>query len=360
MNQRFRVLQELGEQFERASEAADVDQSRSLGGTRLLAIGLGLRRGSTRVWAVIGAAGVALIAGIATAVVLLSSSAPVAYAGWTPTPTTPTSAALPAGTPVCNPPPSRTPGSQPSSGKLVLTDVRGRYTAVMYVFGDFVRVCMSDGNSGAGSEGDGLVLRFYAAPGPDELGLPSGGSGALNGFSVANTNQPLPEPFQRILQAIQNPTLRARHAEVFRQLLADGVEANVYGRAGRDVAAVTFVFGDGITVDATVQNGWYFAWWPGVDQPTSVQVITQSGQHIDSQMPGRSCMRGSSGCGVFAGLQAHPELCQHGARLPVCQNLPAAGAPAKTTATTSTTTTATTTTPTTTASTTNTQSPTTP
>jgi hypothetical protein len=48
--------------------------------------------------------------------------------------------------------------------------------------------------------------------------------------------------------------------------------------AGNNVSAVTFDFTDGPTVDATVHNGWYFAWWPNLDNPTSVQITTTSGQ----------------------------------------------------------------------------------
>jgi len=214
---------------------------------------------------------------------------------------------LAAATAACNRVAQKT-GDPEMTGKPVLADVRGRYTAAIYVFGIHVSVCISDGDAVAGTEGDALVLGSDAAPGADQLGIPGGGSGGLKGFSPAvNADQPLPEQLQRILQATQNPTIRARHAAVFRRLLADGVETNVYGLAGSDVTAVTFVFSDGIAVDATIQNGWYFAWWPGLDQPNSVQVTTKSGQNINSQMASPNCKPGSSGC-VFAGLQPHPAL----------------------------------------------------
>ena len=63
-----------------------------------------------------------------------------------------------------------------------------------------------------------------------------------------------------------------------------GVESDDFGMAGSDVSAVTFDFAGGLTVDATVQNGWYFAWWPTLDDPASVQITTTSGADADRRM----------------------------------------------------------------------------
>ena len=70
------------------------------------------------------------------------------------------------------------------------------------------------------------------------------------------------------------------------------------GLAGDDVSAVEFQFADGSTVDATVQNGWYFAWWPGHAWPTSVKV-TANAATTTSPMSLSACQRGPSRC-VFA------------------------------------------------------------
>ena len=199
MNQRFRVLQELGEQFERASEAADVNRGRSLCGTRLFGDRRGLAQGSRRLWAAIGAGGLALIAGI----VMRLCCCPQARQSPTPGGPRRRHRRRSRPRPQCVIPRGSATGSQPSRGKLVLTDVRGRYIAVMYVSGIFVPFACQDGRPRGMVRRRPLILRFYAAPGPDQLGLPSGGSGALNGFSAPKTNQPLPEPFQRILHAIQ-------------------------------------------------------------------------------------------------------------------------------------------------------------
>lgn len=231
----------------------------------------------------LGAAAAAVAAAIGVAVVLLTSAAPVAYAGWSPIPTTPTPAAVRAAMAACD---AMHPG--PLAAKAfgrspVLVDARGRYTALVFVAGDDVSDCISDGlrkHTGVG----GSNLTFDAKPGRDQLGLFSGeGGGSDLGFAGVN-----------------------------------GGEKHLFGMAGRDVTGVKFVFAKGITVDATVENGWYFAWWPyqrdpprGVlppaSNPTSVVVTTSSGKTFASPLPSKSCHPGHPGC-VFAGFKRKSPL----------------------------------------------------
>ncbi len=217
-------------------------------------------------WPAVGGISAALAAGVVAAVVLLSSSAPAAYAGWTPVPTTPSPAALASATAACNW--ERRGLSGPvMHGRPVLSDARGRYTAALYVFGDRVFECISDGiRDHTGSGMNNMTLRFYAAPRPDQLGLPAGGGGSAPGFSPADQ------------------------------------ETHLEGRAGSDIATVTFTFADRTTVHATVQNGWYFAWWPRNDYPTSVHIRTTAGATITSPMPASKCRAHAKSC-VFAGFR---------------------------------------------------------
>ncbi|MGC9221850.1 MAG: hypothetical protein ACP5H2_10955 [Solirubrobacteraceae bacterium] len=244
-----------------------------------------------KLWAAIGASGTALTAGIITAIVLLSSGAPAAYAGWTPVPATPRPAAVATATAACN----DANGSPVLTGRPVVTDARGIYTAAIYTFGDDTWICISDGQRDDSELSmNRLVLASYAAPGPDQIGLPTGGGGSAQGFDEPSTAQS-----NATLQNLPGPVAR-REA-----ILRRGLETHLAGRAGKDVSAVKFLFVNATTVDATVQNGWYFAWWPGLDNPTSVQVTTSSGT-VTSQMPGQQCRTGSSSC-VFAGVgQALP------------------------------------------------------
>lgn len=219
-----------------------------------------------RVWAAIGTGGTALAGGVVAAILMLSSGASVAE-GWTAVPGAPSGAAVAAATAACNWVNNRN-GPPVLTGTPVLTDRRGSYTAAIYVDGRVAHICISNGHHKATSIGmNDRILGFEALPGPDQLGNPSGGSGPRPGFPGSA-----------------------------------GQESDVQGLAGWDVSAVSLDFADGSAVDATVQNGWYFAWWPNGNWPTSVRVTTSKGI-LTSPMSPAACRPDTTGC-VFAGL--HP------------------------------------------------------
>jgi hypothetical protein len=72
-----------------------------------------------------------------------------------------------------------------------------------------------------------------------------------------------------------------------------------YGRAGRDVTSVEFVFAKHPAIEAVLHNGWYLAVVPdGNDrglQPSSVRVTTSAGT-VTSPPPGAKCNSGPSSC----------------------------------------------------------------
>jgi hypothetical protein len=155
------------------------------------------------------------------------------------------------------------------TGQAVLSETSGRYTATVYhPTGSQVFVCMTHGGRGAGAQMSNFGPRGIRKPGPDQLIQLGGGAGAAPGFPGGNPNQ-LPAQYRD-----QSSATKQR----FRRLLARGVESDTVGMAGSHVSGVKLVFNHGPTVDATIQNGWYFAWWPTLDQPTSVQITTTSGQ----------------------------------------------------------------------------------
>lgn len=214
----------------------------------------------------IGAGATALVGGVVVAIVMLSSGASVAE-GWTAVPSAPSAAAVAAATAACNWVNDRN-GPPVLRGTPVLTDGRGSYTAAIYVDGHTTHICISNGQHEAtGIATNGRILSIEAAPGPGQLGLPSGGGGSAPGFPGSL-----------------------------------GQEGDVYGLAGREVSAVTFEFADRGAVEATVQNGWYFAWWPGDSRPSSVRVTTSTGTS-SSPMSGPACVPETTGC-VFAGSKA--------------------------------------------------------
>jgi hypothetical protein len=201
---------------------------------------------------------------------MLSSGASVAE-GWTAVPSAPSAAAVAAATAACNwlhdlnGPPILT-------GTPVLTDGRGSYTAAIYVNGHTAHICISNGqHTGTSLAMDDMSLFFDASPGPDQLGNPSGDGGGAPGFPGTDGTTTTPGGYE-----------------------------DVHGLAGSDVSAVRFDFADGSTVNATVQNGWYFAWWPGDSWPTSVRVTTSSTGTLTSPMSVAACVSEPTGC-VFAG-----------------------------------------------------------
>ncbi len=221
-----------------------------------------------RLWAAMGTGGTALTGGLVAAILMLSSGASVAE-GWTAVPSAPSAAAVAAATAACNWAHDQN-GPPVLTGTPVLTEGRGSYTAAIYVNGQVAHICISNSqHTGTSLAMDHTSLFFDAAPGPDQLGLPVGfGAGAVGFPGSANSG-------------------------------AAGQEENVSGLAGNDVSAVTFDFADGSTVEATVQNGWYFAWWPGDSWPISVRVTTSSAT-LTSPMSGAACRSDATGC-VFAG-----------------------------------------------------------
>jgi hypothetical protein len=228
-----------------------------------------------RLWAATGTCGTALAGGVAAAILALSSGASVAE-GWTAVPSAPSAAAVAAATAACNWVHNMN-GPPILTGEPVLTDGRGSYTAAIYVDGHVAHICISNGqHTATGLAMTDMPLFFDAAPGADQLGNPDGFGGGAAGFP-GSTNS-----------------------------TGSRGEENVQGLAGSDVSAVTFEFATRPAVEATVQNGWYFAWWPGDSWPTSVRVTTSSAT-LTSPMAVAACLSEASGC-VFAGFdrKRHP------------------------------------------------------
>jgi hypothetical protein len=86
----------------------------------------------------------------------------------------------------------------------------------------------------------------------------------------------------------------------------------VDGPIGPGVTSVTITRSDGSSIQATVKNGWYLAWWPGTERAVTARVASASGPSVQSfpNAPGRpspACPAGAhcaSGYG-FASAAAH-------------------------------------------------------
>jgi hypothetical protein len=184
------------------------------------------RLGSRRAVGALGALGLSGAAAVAGAVILLGSNAAPAFAGWTRTPTAPVPGQLAAAQDHCT----------TNSGTPVLTDTRGPYTASVYADGS---TCLDGNGIEISSDGGGGATPGVAA-----------GKIALNGAGESDSNG---------------------HALTM-----------VDGPVGAGVTAVTITRSDGSSVQATVKNGWYLAWWPGGERAVIAQVSTANGTTAQS------------------------------------------------------------------------------
>jgi hypothetical protein len=173
---------------------------------------------------VIGALGAAGTAAAIGALVTLGSSAAPAFAGWQPTPTTPAPGQLAQAAQACG----------QDLGSPVLTNSRGPYAASIYTSSTTSEVCLS---------GNGVSMSSSStSPTPASIAagqIQSGGGGTRDAAGNALT-------------------------------LVDG-------RTGAGVTAVTIERSDPSSVQATVANGWYLAWWPGTVAAKNAQVATATG-----------------------------------------------------------------------------------
>jgi hypothetical protein len=213
------------------------------------------------------AAGVLTSAAAAAAAVLLidlGPQAPAAFAGWSAVPTHASRAQVAVAHGDCAASLAQVRGraAQAASRRAskppllshlqklatspVLTDTRGPFTFVVFNSGGANASCIS-------------------------------GPGFASVTMRSATQASGPTPAGKVVPSFQIHTARAGDAYTF-----------VEGRAGAGVTAATLVLSDGSHIQATVQNGWLVAWWPGSAQLTSARVTTASGtttQTFDTRAP---------------------------------------------------------------------------
>jgi hypothetical protein len=203
---------------------------------------------------VLGALGLSGAAAAAGAAFLLGSSATPAFAGWRASPTAPLPGELAAAAQHC----------AAGAGTPVLSDTRGPYTASIYTDGT---TCL---------HGNGITINSSSAGG----GKPSipAGTIELRGAGEADS---------------------AGHALTM-----------VDGSIGAGVTGVTITRSDGTSVQATVKNGWYLAWWPGTQRAVTADVTSASGTSKQSfptapNQPSPPCPANAD-CGSGYGFAPEP------------------------------------------------------
>ncbi len=207
----------------------------------------------------LGALGAAGLAATAGTIIALGSGAAPAFAGWQSTPTAPAASQLAQAQADCG----------QGLGSPVLTDSRGPYTASIYSQSTTSDVCLAGNSVSMSSSTTSSTVPTLASD-----GIQFAGGGMRDSAGDALT-------------------------------LSDG-------RVGSDVTGVTIELSDGSSVQATVSNGWYLAWWPGDVTATQAQITTASGTNTVTYpaSPALSCPvkancttgfgSGSSGAGTVS------------------------------------------------------------
>ena len=210
--------------------------------SRLRAIDYRARRRRVPALPALSALGVCAAAVAAIAAVTLGSSAAPAFAGWSPTPTSPATGQLAAAEQACS----------ANLGTPVLTDTRGPYTVSIYAEATSSHLCMEGGSLSIAS----------ANSGPTQADVPPGQVQLFGIGTESSSGQAL--------------TL-------------------VDGRIGAGVTSVAIERSDGGSVQATVSGGWYLAWWPGSAHATTAAVTSAAGE-VTQQFPSAPQGPGSAGC----------------------------------------------------------------
>ncbi len=201
----------------------------------------------------LGALGLSGVAAAVGAAILLGSGAAPAFAGWTASPTAPLPGQLAGAEQRC----------ATGAGTPVLTDTRGPYTASIYADGS---TCI---------EGNGITISSSSGGG-GKSGVAAGAI-ELNGAGQSDSDG---------------------HALTM-----------VDGPIGAGVTGVSITRSDGSSIQATVKNGWYLAWWPGTQRAVTAQVASASGTSAQSfptgpDRPSPACPAGArcaSGYGFASG-----------------------------------------------------------
>jgi hypothetical protein len=196
--------------------------------TRLSALDYHPRTRGVRPPVAIGAVASAAGAGALAVVISLGAGASNAFAGWTATPTLPAPGQLVAANTDCK-------TQSPIAGlPLKLSDTRGPFTFSVYADSETSATCIKGPS-------------FTAVAG-----------------SMSST--PVNVPAGQILLTSTHRSDRAGRFFSF-----------AVGRTGTGVTGVSLTLDDGSTVQATVANGWFVAWWPDEHQVKAADVTTPAG-----------------------------------------------------------------------------------
>lgn len=255
------------------------------------------RRTRARLLTKLGACG-SVIAAAATAVTLgLTGGTPVAFAGWTATPSPASAAAVEAARSACG---------HAAASDVLASEARGPYTAIVFLKRDRPWQCVVKGSEAVVDLSTPYPLRAYSKVPADKVMVP---------LLSRRT-------FGKTLRRLNRFATTWSASRLLAVMTGPGSVSVALGIAGENVTAVTLTLKDGKQVHATVQHGWYVAWWPGAPMPggaetTSIAVTTSSRTH-SSRLPAaagngpynldaKGCFPGDA-CSVLVPLQLTPGI----------------------------------------------------
>lgn len=257
-------MTDLFEREVRDAFAARVDAVAPLIIERLDTAGLKPRRRRIGMLRRIGAAGALLAAAVTAVVVALTAGTPVAFAGWTAIPTAAGSTAVAVARAAC--------GHVPA-GAVLVSEARGPYTAIVFLRNGRPWQCVVKGPRAVVDLSTPYALSAYAKVPAGKVMVPF-----VSRRVFGNTNRRLKQSAgtwsgDRVLALMTGP----------------GSVSVALGIAGADVTGVTLALKSGERVHATVEHGWYVAWWPGAAKPggaetTRITVTTSAGTR-SSRLP---------------------------------------------------------------------------
>jgi type 1 fimbria pilin len=172
-------------------------------------------------------AGAAGAAGVVAVVLSLGGGVSSAFAGWSPTPTAPSAGQLAQAQANC--------GHSAANGlALQLTDTRGPFTFSIYADSTSSSSCIT---------------------GP-----------SFTAVSTSTSSSPITVPAGTVQLTLSHANDPNGQAYSFAE-----------GHAGSGVSGVALVLDNGTNVQATLENGWFVAWWPGTNGVTTADLTTPAG-----------------------------------------------------------------------------------
>jgi hypothetical protein len=139
---------------------------------------------------------------------------------------------------------------------VILSQARGTYTVVMAKSGGVTTACLADTSQLA------IVSTQQLSGGATTMTMSGDSSGGLDTWSAST----LGDQADGALSVTGHMTVAG-----------EGPLTVVEGLAPAGATAMSVVRSDGTTVEATVEGGEFFAWWPGSANPVSAAVTTASG-----------------------------------------------------------------------------------